>query len=65
MQQWLNSYASKDAKKIANLTALIESSLDIKDKETLQRIVPQLTDQPSVFMSKLENLNNSLMSELN
>jgi hypothetical protein len=65
MQQWLNSYASKDAKKIANLTALIESSLDIKDKETLQRIVPQLTDQPSVFMSKLENLNSSLMSELN
>jgi hypothetical protein len=27
--------------------------------------VPQLTDQPSVFMSKLENLNSSLMSELN
>lgn len=65
MQEWLNRLSSKEAKEISNRIALIESSLDIKDEATLKRIVPQLSDQPSVFMSKLQNLWNNAMLELN
>lgn len=65
MQEWLGRLSSKDSKEITNRIALIESSLDIKDKDTLARIVPQLSDQPSVFMSKLTNLWNNAMMELN
>ena len=39
--------------------------MDIKDKDTLQKIVPQLSDQPSVFASKLQNLWDNAMIELN
>ena len=65
MQDWLWKLSSKDAKEIQNRIALIESSLDIKDKDTLQKIVPQLSDQPSVFASKLQNLWDNAMVELN
>ena len=65
MQDWLWKLSSKDAKEIQNRIALIESSLDIKDKDTLQKIVPQLSDQPSVFASKLQNLWDNAMIELN
>ena len=65
MQDWLWKYASKDAKNIQSKISLLENSLDIKDKETAQRILPQLTDTPDVFMAKLQNLGNNMMIELN
>jgi transcriptional regulator of NAD metabolism len=65
MQEWLKKLSSKQAKEISNRIAQIETSLDIKDEETLRRIVPQLSDQPSVFMSKLQNLGDNAMVELN
>ena len=65
MQEWLKRLSSKQAKEISNRIAQIETTLDIKDEETLRRIVPQLSDQPSVFMSKLQNLGDNAMVELN
>lgn len=65
MQEWLKKLSSSQAKEISNRIAQIETSLDIKDEETLRRIVPQLSDQPSVFMSKLQNLGDNAMVELN
>ena len=65
MQEWLWKLSSSKSKEILNRIAAIESTLDIKDADTRARIVPQLSDQPSVFMSKLNNLNENLLSELN
>jgi hypothetical protein len=65
MESWLGRYASKDAKNIQSKISLLENALDIKDKETAQRILPQLTDNPATFMTKLENLSSNMMSELN
>lgn len=65
MESWLGKYASKNAKNIQSKISLLEQSLDIKDKETAQRILPQLTDTPATFMTKLENLSNNAMLELN
>lgn len=65
METWLWKYASKDAKNIQSKISLLEQWLDIKDKEAAQRILPQLTDTPATFMTKLENLWNNAMVELN
>lgn len=65
MQEWLWKLSSSDSKKLANYIAQLETSLDIKDKDLASKIIPQLSDQPSVFASKLENLNSRLMQELN
>jgi hypothetical protein len=65
MESWLKKYASKNAKNIQSKISLLEQWLDIKDKETAQRILPQLTDTPATFMTKLENLENNAMLELN
>jgi hypothetical protein len=65
MASWLGKYASKNAKTIQNKISWVEQALDIKDKETAQRILPQLTDTPATFMTKLENLSNNAMLELN
>lgn len=61
----LGKYASKEAKNIQSKLSLLQNSLDIKDADTAKRIIPQLTDTPDVFMSKLENLWNNAMTELN
>lgn len=65
MQEWLGKLSSSDAKKLGNYIAQLETSLDIKDKDLANRIIPQLSDQPAVFATKLENLNSNLMQELN
>ena len=65
MQEWLGKLSSKDSKELANYIAQLQNSLNIKDKDLANRLIPQLSDQPSVFATKLANLNSNLMQELN
>ncbi len=65
MQEWLGRLSSSQTKEISNKIALLTQALDLKDKDLEGRIMPQLSDQPSVFTSKLNTLNNALMSQLN
>ena len=63
MQDWLWNLSSENAKKLTNYINQVGLALD--DKDLADRLLPKLSDQPGVFASKLDNLNNSLMQELN
>jgi hypothetical protein len=50
---------------LTNYISQLGITLDIKDKDLANKIIPQLSDQPDAFAAKLENLNSRLMQELN
>lgn len=65
MQEWMWSLKSNESKELLQRITALARSLDINDKDTQERLLPQLTDNPIVFMNKLDELDSNLMNELN